>query len=201
MPQRSGFLQHPTLTQHGTVKEKQMAYRENHSSTAGAPVTRISAILLILVGLGAIFLPGLAGIGISILFGVAVLLGGVVYALFAFAARGTGTFVWRVLVSIAFLCAGLYLLMNPLISLVTLTFIVALVFLIEGLAELASYVALRALPGSGVILLNALFSFVLAFLLWRSWPSSSTWAIGTLVGINLITTGVTRLMFAPTTKT
>jgi uncharacterized membrane protein HdeD (DUF308 family) len=157
----------------------------------------VSAALMIAVGVAAILLPWVAGVGISILVGAATILAGLAYALFAFAARGTGTFLWRLLVSAAFTVAGIDLLIHPLMGVVTLTLLIAAIFLFEGLAELASYLTLRVLPRSGLLLLNAIFSFVLAFLIWRNWPSSSAWAIGTLVGVNLITTGATRLLFAP----
>jgi uncharacterized membrane protein HdeD (DUF308 family) len=43
--------------------------------------------------------------------------------------------------------------------------------------------------------MNAAVTFLLAFLIWRQWPSISVWAIGTLVGVNLLVNGFTRLMF------
>jgi uncharacterized membrane protein HdeD (DUF308 family) len=52
----------------------------------------------------------------------------------------------------------------------------------------------RALPGSGWVLFDGLLTLLLAYVIWRPWPFSSTWAIGTLVGMNLIVSGFTRLM-------
>ncbi|WP_263381404.1 HdeD family acid-resistance protein [Granulicella arctica] len=158
---------------------------------------RFSAVFMVVVGVAAMFAPLATGIGVSILVGMVTILAGFAYAIFAFAARGSGTFLWRVLVSAAFTVAGLYLLTHPLLGIVTLTLLIAVIFLAEGIAELASYASLRFLPHSGILLVNAIFSLLLALLIWRNWPSSSAWAIGTLVGVNLITTGVTRLAFAP----
>ena len=137
---------------------------------------KVSAIIMILLGVVALFLPAATGIGITILFGATVLM-------------------LRLLVSIAFTVAGIYLLGHPSMGLESLTVVVAVAFGIEGIAEAGSFFTLRALPGSGFLLLNAIFSLVLACLIWRSWPSSSSWAIGTLVGVNLISTGLTRLLF------
>ena len=156
---------------------------------------RLSAIVMILLGTVALFLPAATGIGITILFGATVLMAGFVYGVLAFTASGTVSFFLRLLVSLAFTLAGIYLLGHPSMGLQSLTVVVAVAFLIEGIGEAGTFFALRGLPGSGFLLLNAIFSLVLAYLIWRSWPSSSSWAIGTLVGVNLISTGLTRLLF------
>ncbi len=67
----------------------------------------------------------------------------------------------------------------------------------RGVAEIGSFFALRSAKSSGYLLVNAGFSLLLAFLIWRNWPYSSSWAIGTLIGVNLITTGFTRLLLSP----
>ncbi|HLI76496.1 MAG TPA: DUF308 domain-containing protein [Acidobacteriaceae bacterium] len=161
---------------------------------------KVSAIVMILLGVAALFVPAAAGIGVTILFGATVLMAGFAYGVLAFTASGTGAFFLRLLVSIAFTAAGVYLLGHPSMGLESLTMVVAVAFGIEGIAEAGSFFTLRALPGSGFLLLNAIFSLVLAFLIWRSWPSSSSWAIGTLVGVNLISTGLTRTLFVQRTE-
>ena len=52
----------------------------------------------------------------------------------------------------------------------------------------------RHADGAGWILLDGVVTLALGVMIWRQWPSSSLWVIGTLVGINMIMTGVTRLM-------
>jgi uncharacterized membrane protein HdeD (DUF308 family) len=59
----------------------------------------------------------------------------------------------------------------------------------------ARYFATRHVQGSGWLLVNAVVSFLLAVMIWRQWPSISVWAIGTLVGLNLLVDGFSRLMF------
>ena len=53
---------------------------------------------------------------------------------------------------------------------------------------------LRPLPGSGWILLDGIITLILAIMIWRTWPSSTEWVIGMLVGISMLFSGVTRLM-------
>jgi uncharacterized membrane protein HdeD (DUF308 family) len=74
--------------------------------------------------------------------------------------------------------------------------VVAAVFLAEGVLELVVFFQFRALPGSGWILFDGIVTLLLAYVIWRPWPSSSTWAIGTIVGVNLIVSGFTRLMYS-----
>jgi uncharacterized membrane protein HdeD (DUF308 family) len=72
----------------------------------------------------------------------------------------------------------------------------ALMFFFEGVLETVLFFQFRTLPGSGWVLFDGLVSLFLAYLIWRPWPGSSIWAIGTILGINLITSGLTRLMYS-----
>ena len=76
----------------------------------------------------------------------------------------------------------------------------AAIFLVEGVLETIVFFQLRTLPGSGWIFFDGLMALVVAYLIWRPWPSSSGWAIGLLVGINLIVSGATRLMYSMTAR-
>jgi uncharacterized membrane protein HdeD (DUF308 family) len=60
--------------------------------------------------------------------------------------------------------------------------------------EIITYFRLRSEQASGWILFNGIVALILGALIWLHWPSSSVWAIGTLVGVNLLLTGITRLM-------
>jgi uncharacterized membrane protein HdeD (DUF308 family) len=60
--------------------------------------------------------------------------------------------------------------------------------------EFVAYFRLRSEGGSVWLLINGLVTLALGGLIWFHWPSSSVWAIGTLVGVNLLMTGISRLM-------
>jgi uncharacterized membrane protein HdeD (DUF308 family) len=66
--------------------------------------------------------------------------------------------------------------------------------------EIVVFYQLRAMSGSGWILVDAVVTLLLAYLIWRPWPFSSVWAIGTLVGANLIFRGVTWLMYSSSAR-
>jgi uncharacterized membrane protein HdeD (DUF308 family) len=149
-------------------------------------------VLLILAGLFAITLPFLAGIAASIFFGWLILIAGVAHLIYAWSERGAGSILLQVLIGIVYLLAAFYMLSQPARSLLTLTLILAVYIGVEGIFELVIYSRWRRLPGSSWFLIDGLISLLLAGLIWFHWPSSSLWAIGTLVGISLIFSGIAR---------
>lgn len=152
------------------------------------------AFVMIVLGFFAAFLPFATGIGISILVACIIILSGFAYLAYAFAARGARAFLWRMLIGIVYVVGGGYLALHPELALKSLTLVVAAIFLLESVLEFVAFFQLRPLWGSGWILFDGIMTLILAFLIWYPWPSSSTWAIGILVGVNLIVTGITWLM-------
>ena len=67
--------------------------------------------------------------------------------------------------------------------------------LAEGVLEIVSYFRMRGEGAPGWVLFNGIVTILLGCLIWFQWPSSTVWAIGILVGVNLLMTGITRLMF------
>jgi uncharacterized membrane protein HdeD (DUF308 family) len=164
--------------------------------TKGASFPTWWAILLIIVGFLALALPFEAGVAIAIAVAVLVILAGIVHLAGTFAARTTGGFFWRLLVGCAYLIAGVYLLLNPKLSLVSLTLALAILFFVEGIFHIVTYFQVRSVPGSGWLLFDGIVTLILAVMIWRSWPASAVWALGTIVGINLLMSGFTRLMYS-----
>lgn len=157
---------------------------------------RASSIAMIVLGVLAIVLPLIFGVAIAILLGVLVIFCGIAFLAFGMAARGAGSILWRVLIGIAYIVGGVYLVLHPAISLISLTLLLAVVFFLEGVFELVSYFSLRALPGSGWLLFDGLIALLLSVIIWSNWPFSSAWLVGTLVGINLIVNGIAGLSHA-----
>jgi uncharacterized membrane protein HdeD (DUF308 family) len=153
-------------------------------------------IVMIALGILALFLPLATGIGISIAAAWIIVFSGIAYVASAFAARGAGSFLWRLLIGAVYILGGLYLAFNPGLALASFTLAMAVIFFIEGVLETLVFFQFRTLPGSGWVLFDGLVTLFLAYLIWRPWPGSSTWAIGTILGINLITSGFTRLMYS-----
>ena len=153
------------------------------------------AVLMIVMGFLAITLPLATGIGISILVGWIVVFGGFTYVAYAFSAEGAGAVFWRMLIGIVYVVGGFYLVFHPGLALASLTLVLAAILIAEGVLQMIVFFQFRSLPGSGWVLFDGIMTLLLGFLI-GSWPSSSGWAIGTLVGINLLVSGFTRLMYS-----
>ena len=154
------------------------------------------AVVMIVLGFLAVLLPFATGIGIAILVGWIIAFSGFAYLAYAFAAQGAGAFLWRTLIGVVYVIGGVYLAFHPGLALESLTLVVAAIFFAEGALDIVVFFQFRSLSGSGWILFDGVVTLLLAYLIWRPWPFSSTWAIGTLVGINLIVSGFTRLMYS-----
>jgi uncharacterized membrane protein HdeD (DUF308 family) len=157
-----------------------------------------SSVLMVAVGILAIALPLMAGIGISIFVSWLIFFTGFAHLVYAFAARGVGGFLWRVLLGIVYIAGGLYLAFHPRLSLLSLTLVLAFILFAEGLMQILAYFSLRALPGARWILFDGIITLLLGLMIGFSWPSASAWAIGTLVGINFLLSGLTRLAHSST---
>ena len=153
------------------------------------------AVVFILLGILAIIEPGLAGLAVTILVGWLLIFGGMAHLVAAFSGGGAGRVIWQVLIGIVYIVGGFYFLTHPLLGLGTLTLLLGVIILTEGVFEVIVYFRTRGEGGSGWLLVNALITLLLGGLIWFHWPSSSVWAIGTLVGVNLLMTGISRLMF------
>jgi len=153
-----------------------------------------TALVFILLGILSIVEPGVAGLAIAILVGWLLILGGVAHLVAAFGSGGAGRAIWQVVLGIVYLIGGVYFLTHPLLGLGSLTLFLAAILLAEAILELIAYFRVRRDGGSAWLLVNGLVTLLLGGLIWRHWPSSSVWAIGTLVGVNLLMTGFSRLM-------
>jgi uncharacterized membrane protein HdeD (DUF308 family) len=78
----------------------------------------------------------------------------------------------------------------------SLTLLLATLFLVEGVLDIVLYVKTRPIHGSSWVLIDGIVTLLLGGMIYMQWPSSSAWAIGTLVGISLIFSGVARVMMS-----
>lgn len=154
------------------------------------------SVLMIIAGLLAIALPFAAGVAANLLVGWLLVFGGLAHLVFGWHTQGRGGIWWNILLGILYLWVGIYLLVHPLRGLVTLTLALAIYLVAEGILEAILYFHLRPLPGSGWFLFDAVVTFILGLLVYRTWPSSAEWVLGTLIGISILMTGITRLMIS-----
>lgn len=163
-----------------------------HAST----VSVVWGLLLIAFGAAAIASPFLAAVALNVAVAWLIVLAGIVHVVLAFRAHGAGSMIWKLLVGIAYVCFGGYLILHPVLGVASLTLLLASLFLIEGVLDIVLFVKVRPIQGSSWVLFDAIVSLLLGGMIYMQWPSSSGWAIGTLVGISLIFSGVARVMMS-----
>jgi len=154
----------------------------------------VSSVLFIILGCFAIIEPAVAGLGATLLVGWLLIFSGVTHLIQAFKGGGISHVVIRVLVGVIYGIGGIYCLTHPLLAIGALTLLLAAVILAGGVFEIFAYFRLKGESASAWILCNGLIGILLGGMIWLHWPSSSVWAIGTLVGVHLLMTGMTRLM-------
>jgi uncharacterized membrane protein HdeD (DUF308 family) len=153
-------------------------------------------ILLIVLGMAAVGSPFLAAVAVNVAIAWLIVLAGAVHVILAFRAHGAGSMIWKLLVGVAYVCFGVYLILHPVLAVASLTLVLASLFLIEGVLDIVLFVKMRSVGGSTWVLLDGIITLLLGLMIYMQWPSSSAWAIGTLVGVSMIISGVTRVMMS-----
>jgi uncharacterized membrane protein HdeD (DUF308 family) len=154
------------------------------------------SVLMIVAGVLAIASPLAAGIAVNLLVAWLLIFSGCVHLVFSWYTRSTGGFLWELLVGILYIFIGVYLVVHPVAGLESLTIALAIYLFLEAILEFALGFKLRPLPGSGWLLFDGIITLILAVMIWRTWPSSSAWVIGLLVGISMLFSGTSRLMLS-----
>ena len=154
------------------------------------------SVLMIVAGILAIASPLSAGIAVNLLVAWLLAFSGCAHLVFAWYTRSTGGFLWELLLGILYIFIGAYLLLHPLAGLASLTLVLAMYLFLEAVLEFVLGFTLRPLPGSGWLLFDGIVTLILAVMIWRTWPSSTGWVIGTLVGISMLFSGTSRLMLS-----
>src|SRR6266566_6381839 len=153
-------------------------------------------VALIILGMLAVGSPFFAAVAVNAFIAWLLVLAGVVHLTVAFHTREAGSLIWRVLVGLAYLFFGVYLIMHPALGVASLTLVLASLFLVEGILNIALFFQVRSIQGSAWLLIDGIITLLLGLMIYMQWPSSSAWAIGTLVGVSMIISGVTRVMLS-----
>jgi uncharacterized membrane protein HdeD (DUF308 family) len=153
-------------------------------------------ILMSLAGIFSIIVPIVTSITVAIFVGWALVVGGAVQ--FAHVIRRDAGWerIWRLGLAAITVLAGLSLLLFPLSGTITLTVVLVVWLFLSGGAQLAGWWHARHVEGSWTVALTGLSSVVLGILIWADLPSSAAWAIGLLVGIELVLYGMSLIMSA-----
>jgi uncharacterized membrane protein HdeD (DUF308 family) len=158
----------------------------------------IEGIVLVVLGFAAIIVPPIAGLATTIFLGWLFVVGGIVGLIATFGARQAPGFGWSLVSALVALAAGIVLLWNPLAGLATLTYVLIAFFIIDGVLVIA--LALhhrRELSGRWEwMLIGGIMDLVLAAIILAGLPGTIAWALGLLVGIDLLWGGISLIGMA-----
>jgi uncharacterized membrane protein HdeD (DUF308 family) len=160
----------------------------------------ITGILGILAGAAAIIVPPVATLTITLFIGWILVFSGVVMAIHSWTQRAAGRTWERALQALLALVIGVYMVLFPGSGALSLTLLLVIWFAGSGVLQLIAARRLRGLPGAGWLVFGGVLGIVLAALIAMDLPSSAEWAIGLLVGINLVFWGVRALVAASLLK-
>jgi uncharacterized membrane protein HdeD (DUF308 family) len=155
-------------------------------------------ILLSIIGLAAMIVPPLASLAITIFLGWMFLVSGIAGLFATYWARNMPGFWWSLISAALAVLAGGILLARPMQGVLTLTIVIGAYFLAEGVATIMYALEHRKeLSGRwSWLLIAGLMDLVIAFFIIAGLPGSAEWAIGLLVGINMLFGGATLIGMA-----
>ena len=157
-------------------------------------------ILTAVLGVVMILYPLATAAASTVFLGSVLIIAAVAQLVFAFSSQTAGQFFLKLLLGIFYGIAGICLVAVPGIGVVTLTAMLGAMLIAEAVMETFIAFSLPSGSGRGEFLLNALASLLLGLMIVLQWPSSSIWAIGTLVGVAVLFNGVTRALIAGTIR-
>ena len=153
-----------------------------HNAGLGMALGTVIAI----AGLLAIISPFVAGLSVTIVVGVLLIVSGVSRLFLAFKMGSFGQGLLMFLLGVVTVIAGGYLVARPGMGLATLTLFLAAYFLVDGVFAIIWAFRLRPIRGWGWQLFSGIAAIVLGIMIWCQFPVSGLWAVGTLAGVHMI---------------
>ena len=183
----------------GDVREAVSGWAQQAKQNAGWLM--VLGVVTLIAGFLSIASPLISGLGVTVLVGIAMVIAAVARTVGAFRAASFGQGALAFIGGILTLVAGVLLVARPGIGLATLTLLLGGVLLVDGVAGAVLAFRVRPEKGWGWMLFSAVMAVVLGFLLLKEWPLSGQWAIGTLVGINLVFAGFSMISIGSSART
>ncbi len=158
-----------------------------------AKTSKWVGVLLLIAGFLALVAPLGAGLSLTVMIGVLLLMSGAAQLVLVFKAGSLGEGLLLAIFAALSLIAGGYMLSQPVSGLATLTLFLAGYFIASGVVQVIGAFGARPQQGWGWLLFGGIISFMLGVMIWRQFPISGVWAVGTLVGVQLMMSGWTLI--------
>lgn len=154
-------------------------------------------VIFSILGVLAAALPGLSTLSVELFIGWLLIFGGVfqIYRTFKAGSHSRG-FVGSLLTGLLYVVFGVLLILFPVAGMYSLTVLLTLFFLAEGVAKMILGFQLRPSPRWWWFVLNGILALIMAFIIWAGWPGTAFWVLGLLVGINMLFFGISLILLA-----
>jgi len=159
-------------------------------------ITMALGVIFLVVGIVAIVVPAAASVGVAIFLGWVLVFGAIVQLFSAFSVEGTASMVIRLVLAVLMAAAGIYLLVAPLKGTITLTVVLTVWFVATGIVRLFTAFRDRGTPAAGAMAVSGGVALILGILVALNLPSSASWALGLLVGLDFLCFGWVLLVLA-----
>jgi len=156
----------------------------------------ILAVISLIGGIWALLNPPAATLAATLIAGWTFLFLGIVQIIQSFQVKDWPGFLWALLFGVLLLLAGLSLVFNPLAGMISLTLLVAALFLATGVVKVIYAFSLRPISGWGWVLVSGIVSIALAVMIMADFPWSAVAVLGILLGVELISNGILFLLIA-----
>jgi uncharacterized membrane protein HdeD (DUF308 family) len=161
---------------------------------SGSGWSVVWGILLVIAGILAVLMPGIAALATALVFGWLLVLSGIFEIVYAFQTRAQGAFGWKLASGILTLILGLAIVVVPLAGAAAMALMVGAFLFAAGISRTALSFHIKPIKGWGWVLFNGLLSIALGILIAIGWPANSIAFIGLLTGFTLISSGIWRIM-------
>jgi uncharacterized membrane protein HdeD (DUF308 family) len=158
----------------------------------------VEGIILVILGLAAVLIPPIATLAVEILVGWLFLISGTVGLITTLRMRQAPGFWWSFVSAVLGIAAGIVLLLWPLSGVLSLTLVLIVYFVIEGVASIMFALDHRREHSGrwGWMLASGIIDLILAAIIAAGLPETATWVIGLLVGINMVFGGSALIAMA-----
>jgi uncharacterized membrane protein HdeD (DUF308 family) len=157
-------------------------------------------IALLVFGCMAIASPAVAGTSVVIVIGAILVVSGAVEVLHGFREESWASKLLSLILGAITLLGGVAVLAHPLLGMTVLALVLAVYFVVEGIWKIFVSFSFRPAAGWLAVLGSGVIALLLGFLIWKQWPLSGLWAVGVLVGADLVATGLAMLLLSSTVR-
>jgi uncharacterized membrane protein HdeD (DUF308 family) len=160
----------------------------------------VTGVILVLLGVGSMIAPAIAGNAVVYLIGGLLLLTGLIHLIAGWKSESWQEKLPNLIHGFIATLGGVALMAHPFYGLAALSLVLAIFFAVGGTWKIFSSFSYRPVPGWIALLMSGALDLILGILIWQQWPVSGLWAVGILIGVNLLSTGIAFVALAMTWK-